>query len=302
MAKAKKFMDVRWEKWRLPPDPRLDGWEEVQPFMVPEGSVVSIVDVEESWLGSWTEGREALILRLRIEPPDQPPIENAWHWSFRKIGRHDLSQIGGLTAYMKAIGPNNPSGFLDSLVAISRGKDAPTWSAPGGPELPFIVAKQAGELAARYQEIIEAAAKPDDQITLYHPANAKSVVEEAYLVGRLIRELELHALYEKEIDTVRRRSRKGGKARGDQMKANASDWQAQCRMWAQGLVDNWSEPKPPTKGMLANLIIAKWENRGFEGGPFRPKGEDLNSPPAYDTLTLELIPKWKKDGFRGLRP
>lgn len=269
-------------------DPRLSGWvQSGDPLMLPKGSRVTILAAAEVFLPDPYEGEEYLVLRLRIEPPGQPPMEPVHYAGYRRP--LDLSELAGLVEYIEAAEMPTRQDHTAHFRALINGGDIPRWGGAGGPALGFWAASAAADLASEYRRVSTDAALDDDQVTPYHPEIALRVMELAYRVGRAVRSRELAS----------RAGKRGGKARGSQLKAAAGVWQAECRMWAQQLVDGWHGPSRPTKGELADLIIERWGERPFCGGPRRSGGAD--EPPAYDTLVGILIPSWKREGLKGMR-
>lgn len=293
-----------WEPLKLPADRRLAGWEEIRPLEMPRGSVATITGTAETWLGTLFEGRETLVVQLRVEPPGQPAIDPAYHHGFRRRGAPDLSEIEGLAAYMDSVGQVEPERLIDHMSAVLAKAGEVTWSAPRGPKLPFWTANWSAQAAKFFRKAVADAGRPDTDIVPYHPELAVVAMQLAYRAGRLVRERELAEAYQADAERARRAAKSGGEGRGKQMQASAEAWKSECRAWAQQLIHEWKGPKPITKGELADRIRDLWEHRPFTGGPARPKTERHNPellPPSRETLTDELIPEWKRQGLRGLR-
>lgn len=286
-AAADRDLPTGWELAVLD-DPCLSGWVQAgDPLMVPSGSKVTILDAVEMFLPNRYEGEEHLTLRLRVEPPGQPPIEPVYYAGYRRS--LDLAELVGLVEYVEAADMPTVTDHTAHFQAVIEGSDVPRWGGAGGPALGFWAAHEAADLAREFRRVSADAALDDDQVTPYHPEIALRGMELAYRVGRAVRSRELAS----------RAGKGGGKGRGSQLKATAEAWKAGCRMWACELVDGWTGTVRPTKGDLANLIIERWADRPFVGGPRRPGGAE--EPPAYDTLVNDLIPLWKHQGLNGMR-
>jgi hypothetical protein len=126
----------------------------------------------------------------------------------------------------------------------------------------------------------------------------------AYRLGRKVQLAELKAAgYEERALTPQRKAKVAAVAGGLLATAKAEKWQTPCLPWVQSLIDAHSSP--PTKGQIADDIILNWPNRGFPGGPRTSKANmqpDRDSPPpSRDSLFIKYLPKWKKQGLRGMR-
>lgn len=286
-AEAGQALPTGWELAVLD-DPCLSGWVQAgDPLMVPSGTKVTILDAVEMFLPSPYEGEEHLTLRLRVEPPGQPPMEPVYYAGYRRP--LDLSALAGLAEYIEAADMPSRADHAAHFQAVIEGSDIPRWGGAGGPALGFWAALGAADLVREFRRVSADAALDDDQVVPYHPEIALRGMELAYRVGRAVRSRELAS----------RTGKSGGEARGRQLQAKAEAWKTGCRIWAQQLVDAWTGPLPPTKTEIADRIRERWADRPFEGGPRRLGGAE--EPPAHETLVNNLIPSWKRQGLTGMR-